>query len=151
MTTRYSGELRKTRGYFPRNALQLRKSRRYKLKPTPTIRTLQHPRKQNAAPLQPNCNWGFLHGENQPISSNARFFSSNRPRGYTCVGKRGIAEVYPRKYSIFKLRIGEVRVIKSKKRRLGLPPFRVVKKFPKLSFFMNMSAILFYRRREQWR
>ena len=77
--------------------------------------------------------------------------SSNRPRGYTCVGKRGIAEVYPRKYSIFKLRIGEVRVIKSKKRRLGLPPFRAVKKFPKLSFFMNMSAILFYRRREQWR
>ena len=50
-----------TRGYFPRNALQLRKSRRYKLKPTHTQpELLQHPRKQNAAPLQPKCNRGLF-------------------------------------------------------------------------------------------
>ena len=40
------------------------------MKSTPTIRTLQHPRKQNAAPLQPNCNRGLFARRKSPKWSN---------------------------------------------------------------------------------
>ncbi len=51
LTTRYSDKLRKTRGHFPRNALQLRKSRCEFLKPAPN-----EPCNYPAKTTQPPCN-----------------------------------------------------------------------------------------------
>ena len=79
LTTRYSDKLRKTRGHFPRNALQLRKCRAiFEITPQPC--------NTHANKMQPPCKptaTGLFTRRKSTDFLKRSIFSSNRPRGYT--------------------------------------------------------------------
>ena len=82
---RNRGKLRKTRQHFQRNARKLRKRRPKQNPKPPQPRPCNHSAKTMQPPRNQNATGAFCKAKNYPISSNARFFSSNRPRGYNTV------------------------------------------------------------------